>query len=72
MILGERILENISTITIYIVLLAKGLKHNLLSISQLCIKELSINFDTLGYTIEQKVDKKLVFKDYQIEKCIYA
>lgn len=45
----------------------KGLKQNLLSISQLCDKGYSIAFDTLSCIIEHKTSKDLVFKGSRIE-----
>lgn len=58
---------NQSTITIENMLLVKGLKHNLLSIDQLCDKGYSIVFDTLSYGIEHKTSNDLVFKCSRIE-----
>lgn len=45
-------MENLSTITIKGVLFVKGLKHDLLSISQLYKKWYSIVFNTLSCLIE--------------------
>lgn len=59
--LGECIMRNSSTITIEGVLLVKGLKHNLLSVSQLCDNRYSIVFYTLNFLIKHKESKSLVF-----------
>lgn len=59
-LLGEVIMGNLSTITIYGVLLVKALKHNLLSISQLWDKGYIITFDTLSYPIDPKANKERV------------
>lgn len=53
-ILGEGVVANPSIITIENVLLVKGLKQNLLSISQLSDKGYSVSFGTLSCIIEHK------------------
>lgn len=65
-ILGEGVMGNPSIITIENVLLAKGLKLNLLSISQLCDKGYFVVFDTLSCVIEHKASKAIVFKGCRI------
>lgn len=57
---------NPSTITIKYILFVKGLKHNLLSVSQLCDNVYSTDFDALSCLIEHKVSKSLVFKGYMV------
>lgn len=53
--------------TIEEVLLVKGLKHTLLSISQLCDKGNNITFDSYCYmVIKSKLNKKIVCK---LKKC---
>lgn len=58
---------NPSTITISGILFVKGLKHNLLSIIQLCDKGYSITFDPLNCIIEYKNDKEKFFKGSRID-----
>lgn len=66
-ILGEGVAGNPSTITIECVILVKGLKHNLLNISELCKKGYSIIFYALSCLIGHKVSRDLVFNDYMID-----
>ena len=61
-ILGEGVVVIFSTITIENVLLVNGLKHILLSISQLYNKGYIVVFDTLSCLIEHKAIKDLVFR----------
>lgn len=63
-------MRNPFTIIIDGVLLVKGLKNNLLSVSKLCYKRYSITFDTLSCLIEKKSNKKLVFKCYKIDNIL--
>lgn len=70
-ILGEGVMVNPSTITIEGVLLVKGLKHNLLTVSQLCDKGYSIVFDTLSCLIEHKATKILMFKGYRVDNIYF-
>lgn len=58
---------NPSTITIDDVLYVKGIKHNLLSISQLCNKGYSITFDPFNSIIEHKNDKDKMFRGSRID-----
>lgn len=48
-------------------LLVKWLKHNLLSVSQLCDKWYFVVFDTLRCLIENKASTDLVFKGSRID-----
>lgn len=66
-ILGEGVVENPSTIIIDDVFFVKGIKRNLISISQLCDKGYSITFYTLNCIIEHKNDKEGMFKDFKID-----
>lgn len=66
-ILGEGVVRNSSIITIEGVLLVKGLKHNLLSISLLCDKEYYVVFNTLSCLIEYKASKDSMFKGSRID-----
>lgn len=61
-LLGEGIVRNLSTITIENVLLVKGIKYNLLSISQLCDKGYFIVFYTLSCAMEHKANKDLCLR----------
>ena len=49
------------------ILLVDGLKHNLLSISQLCDKENRIIFDNANCTIENIKDNKTMFIGQRVE-----
>lgn len=71
-VLRGGVVVNPSIITINGVLLMKGLKHNLLSISQLYDKCYSIKFDSLNYIIEHKRDKDMMFKGSRIDHILYA
>jgi hypothetical protein len=51
MILGEGVVENLSTTTVKDVMLVKGYKHNLLSIKQLCDNGYINTFNTLIWII---------------------
>lgn len=63
----DGVMVNPCIITIECVLLGKGLKHNLLSVSQLCDKGYSVVFDTLSFLIEHKASEYLVFKGSRID-----
>lgn len=66
-ILGEGVMRNPFTITVEGVLLVEGIKHNLLSIIQLCEKDYSMFFYTLSWLIEHKESRELVFKGSRID-----
>lgn len=66
-ILRDGFMGSTSTIIIENMLLVKGLKHNLLSTSQLCKKGCIVGFDPLICLIEHKASKDLVFKGYRID-----
>src|ERR1051325_581713 len=65
-ILGKGSVGNPSSTTISGVLLVDGLKHNLISISQLCDKGYNVSFSKDCCTIEHNVNKEDVFKDLRI------
>lgn len=65
-IICEGIMENSSTITIENVLLVKGLKYNLLSISQSYDKGYFVVFYALSCVTENKASHDLVFKGSRI------
>src|SRR3954463_1509413 len=65
-ILGKGSVGNPSTTTITDVLLVEDLKHNLLSISQLCDKDFKVTFTNSGCTIEHNVNKDVVFKVFRV------
>src|SRR3954467_1881580 len=60
-ILGKGSVGNPSTTTITDVLLVEGLKHNLLSISQLGDKDFKVTFTNSGCTIEHIKQRDIVF-----------
>ena len=64
-ILDKGSVGNPSTITIYDVHLVEGLKHNLLSISQLCDKGYKFNFTNTCCIIENTEQNKL-FKGIRV------
>jgi hypothetical protein len=66
-ILGEGIVGNPSTTTISDVILVDGLKHNLLSVSQLCDKGFKITFNTSCCIIESDTNNNLMFKAMRLE-----
>lgn len=66
-ILSEGIVENPSIITIENVLLVKELKHNLLSIIQLCDKGYHVIFYSFSCIIEHKTSNDLVLKGSRID-----
>jgi len=57
---GSTIIEN--------VLYVEGLKHNLLSISQLCDKGYKVNFETNKRTISIEVTGKVIFTSKRVNK----
>lgn len=61
------IVGNPSTVIIDGALIVKKLKHNLLSIIQLCDKWYTTSFGTLGSLIEHKVDKERVYKGCKVD-----
>lgn len=66
-ILGSGIVGNPITTTINNVLYVKVLRHNLLSISQLCDKGYKIVFDSLSCIIENIKTKKVEFKGHRVD-----
>lgn len=66
-ILGEGVVGNPSIITIEGVLLVKGIKHNLLSVTQSCDKGYYIVFDTLSCIFQCKASKSLVCKGSMVD-----
>lgn len=65
-ILGKGSVGNPSSTTIYGVLLVKALKHNLISISQLCDKGSKINFTNSCCIIEHNEKEDLLFKGLRV------
>jgi hypothetical protein len=65
-ILGKGSVGNPSTITISDVNLVEGLKHSLLSISQLCDKGYKVNFTNTCCIIEHDDKKDIVFKGVRV------
>src|SRR4051812_31079400 len=65
-ILGKGSVGNPSTTTITDVLLVEGLKHNLLSISQLCGKEFKVTFTNSGCTIEHTKKRDIMFNGIRV------
>src|SRR3954470_2341235 len=65
-ILGKGIVGNPSPTTITDVLLVEGLKHNLLSISQLCDKDFKVLFTNSGCTIEHTKKRYIMFKGLRV------
>src|SRR4051812_45106247 len=65
-ILGKGSVGNPSTTTITDVLLVEGLKHNLLSISQLCDKDFKVLFTNSGCTIEHTKKREIMFKGLRV------
>lgn len=63
----EGVVGNLSTITIYGVLLVKGLQYNLLRVSQLCDNGYSIVFYNSSCLIEHKASKNVMFKDSRVD-----
>jgi hypothetical protein len=61
-ILGKGSVDNPSSTTISDVLLVKGLKHNLISISQLCDKGYKVSFSKDCCMIEHNDNKNYVLK----------
>ena len=48
------------------VLLVSGLKHNLLSISQLCDKGYNVSFDSKSYVVPKLMDNNIIFKGERV------
>lgn len=67
-ILGKGVVVNPSLITIGGMILVKRIKHNLLSVIQLCDKGYFVAFSTLSFLIEHKARRDLMFKGYRIDK----
>ena len=70
-ILGKGSVGNPSITTISNVHLVEGLKHNLLSISQLCDKGYKVTFTNTCCIIEN-TKKYIVFKGIRVKQCLYA
>lgn len=70
-ILGESVAWNPSPVNIEGILLVKGLKHNLLNVSKLCIKGNSIVFDTMSRLVEHNESKSLVFKGSRVDNIFF-
>ena len=47
-------------------LLVSGLKHNLLSVSQLCDKGYKVSFDPKSYVVSKIMDDDIVFKGERV------
>lgn len=67
----ECVVGNPSTIIVGDVLLVKGLKYNLLSVSQLCDKGYSIVFYMFSCSIEHKDSKSIMFKGSRVENIYF-
>lgn len=65
-ILGKDSVDNPSSTTISNVILIEGLKHNLLSISQLCDKGYKITFTNSCFIIEHIEKKDYSFKGLRV------
>jgi len=66
-ILGKGVVGNPSTTTIKDVMLVKGLKHNLLKISQFCNNGFTITFNTHSCIIEHNDGKEIMFKGLRVD-----
>ena len=66
-IIGIGSIGKSNSLNIENVLLVDGLKHNLLSISQLCDKGNKVVFDKSRCTIENKQDNKILFVENRHE-----
>ena len=65
-ILDKDSVANLSSTTISDILLVDGLKHNLISISQLCDKGYNVSFSKYCCTIEYNLNKENVFKGLRV------
>ena len=60
-VIGVENIDNYSSSCIENVLLVDGLKHNLISISQLCDKDYNVNFDKTECIISDALTNKILF-----------
>ncbi|XP_068486996.1 uncharacterized protein [Phaseolus vulgaris] len=65
-ILGRRNVGTEDSTTIENVLYVEGLKHSLLSISQLCDKGYKVNFEVNTYTISNETSGKVLFTSRRV------
>ena len=66
-IIGHGCIGNNSSSLIENVLLVDGLKHNLLSISQLCDKGFKVTFESSHYIIKDSQNEKIIFMGHKNE-----